>query len=127
MTASVSESKEQAVVIQWFRAQYPRAIILSLPNGSFLAGDAQRRAIQMARMKREGLMVGAADLFVARPIPGGASGLFCEMKSLDGRASPAQLAFGKAVVEAGYWYEVCHGADAAITVIRRYMAMASLA
>lgn len=40
---------------------------VAVPNGATLAGDAKKRAIQMANLKRDGLCVGFPDLIVFGP------------------------------------------------------------
>ncbi len=134
-----SESAEQSSVVEWFRTQYPRHTILAIPNGAHLAGDARRRAIAMARMKREGLEPGTADLFIAVPkgligfstIQGdppvnrplfSVGGLWVEMKALDGdKPTDAQQEFGRKMSVAGYTWRCCRGAGEAIAVIKSYM------
>lgn len=116
-----SESQEQVAVVQWFKQQFPRDVIVAIPNGSHLAGDSRRRAIKMHRMKKEGLLPGTADLFVA-VARGGMHGAWWEMKSLDGRPTPEQLSFGIAMRMAGYEWACCYGAADAIERIRAYMA-----
>ncbi len=58
------ESAEQAAFVEWFRLQFPRTIIASIPNGAHLAGDAKDRARQMAKLKWEGLVPGMPDLCI---------------------------------------------------------------
>lgn len=119
-----TESQEQAAVVEWFRLTHPGMIILAIPNGAHLGGDEQQRAIQMARLKREGLEAGAADLLVAVPrfdTTPPSAGLWLEMKSLSGKPSAEQLAFGDRVRLAGYEWGCCRGAEQAIRLIRTYL------
>jgi hypothetical protein len=115
-----SEHQEQVAFIQWMRAQYPRVVVVAIPNGAHLAGDARVRAIKMRKLKDEGFRAGTSDLFIAEP-RNGMAGLFLEMKSLTGRPSPEQIAFGAEVLRAGYHFAVCRGADEAIDAARRYL------
>jgi hypothetical protein len=118
-------------VVAWFRTQYPRHTILAIPNGAHLAGDARARAIKMARMKREGLEPGTADLLVPVPVfvvsagivaGFSSAGLWIEMKALDGdKPTDAQQEFGRKMGAAGYTWRCCRGAAEAIAVIKRYM------
>ena len=49
------------------------------------------------------------------------SGLFLEMKKLDGRPSEDQLAFGLSMQEEGYAWEVCYGWEHGVSVIKAYL------
>ena len=59
-----TESQEQVAFIHWFRLQFPKMLIFSIPNGAYLAGTPGQRAAQMARLKAEGLVKGIPDLFI---------------------------------------------------------------
>lgn len=120
---TIKETVEQVKVVSWFKWQY-RALgncLFAIPNGSVLAGDKKQRAIQMARLKREGVLPGVADLFlmVGRQ---GRHGLFIEMKRKEGgKLSLAQKNFLTAAQNQGYQAVVCAGADEAINVIKDYL------
>lgn len=115
-----SEHQEQSAVVRWFRFQYPKLKLISIPNGSHLAGDIKQRAIKMRRMKEEGLEPGAYDLFLMAP-NGKWAGLFIEMKSSSGRVSPEQKAFGEYAITMGYDARVCYGQDEAKLAIQDYL------
>lgn len=79
----MSESKEQQLLVQWFRYQYPDKIIFAIPNAQ-LAG-----ASRLQKYKNEGLLPGVSDLFIAVPTHSlqgfgeknnAYAGLFLEMK-----------------------------------------------
>lgn len=75
------ESKEQILFIQWCKRnqeQYPKLKkIFAIPNGGL------RHIATASRMKLEGVKPGVPDLFL--PVASrGFSGLFIEMKRLDG-------------------------------------------
>src|SRR5690606_22179997 len=53
--------------------------LYAIPNGSHLAGDARRRAIQMRRLKEEGLTEGVSDVHFTLP-RGGFHSLYLEFK-----------------------------------------------
>lgn len=117
------ETVEQTTVVSWFRVQHRKIAdcLFSIPNGSVLAGDKKQRAMQMARLKREGVLPGVADLFlmIAKQ---GHHGLFIEMKRKDGgKLSLAQKNFLSAALNQGYQAVVCTGADEAINVIKDYL------
>lgn len=111
-----SEAQEQAAVVQWWRIQYPRHanLLFHIPNGGL------RNKIVAVHLKREGVVRGVADMFLAMPCRD-IHGLFIEMKrAKGGRQTPEQKAFEELVMEQGYLYHVCHGSAAAISVLRAY-------
>ena len=117
----MTESKQQQLLIAWFKLQYPGKIIFSIPNGAMLGG-ANRALIGKIR-KREGLLKGVSDLFV--PIPNKKyCGLFIEMKNIGAtrcKVSEDQRWFLDEMNTAGYKAEWCAGFDAAREVIIDYM------
>ena len=100
-----SEHIEQAEFVSWFRKTYPGTIIFAIPNGG------ARSKSQGARLRLQGVLAGVFDLMVPE------WHLWIEMKRQDGRLSPAQTAFGKAMLEAGYQCMVAYGCDDAIEQI----------
>ena len=129
-----TEHQEQVAVIDWFNSYGPTKgisprLLIAIPNGSILAGDARMRAIQSHRLKREGMRVGMPDLFLA--VPGTwYHGLFIELKRT-GWTAPKS---GKAKTHIDHQYTMlqllelkqyravlCVGADAAISTIRGYL------
>jgi len=73
-----SEHQEQAAFVEWFKHQFSGVRILSIPNGASLAGDSLKRAMQMGRLRAEGLSPGAPDLLIP------AWNLWVEMKRKSG-------------------------------------------
>lgn len=125
-SAEPFESQEQISVVEWWNLVsksygLPRWCLYSVPNGGVLRGDAVQRAIQMARLKKEGLRTGAPDLVldVAR---GTCHGLRLELKRLTlGTQSDEQKDFAAYYAQAGYQYVLCRGAEAAIKTIKEYL------
>lgn len=130
-----SESQEQIAVCQWW-ASYCRTkglderLLFAVPNGGHLAGDSKQRAIQMARMKREGLRPGAPDLILAKvrwanlvSVSGVMqfAGLYIELKSKTGKLSKEQIEFAALLRHQGYNAICCVGADEAIRAIKAYI------
>ena len=115
---------EQAVLVQWARlkqVKWPELVLLfAIPNGGYLAGNIGQRAAQAARLKAGGMCKGVPDfcLPVAR---GGFHGLYIELKSGKGRATPDQKWWIEALKEQGYRAEVCQGWQAGTAVITEYM------
>lgn len=142
-----TESQHQTAVIDWFNHYAPTRgidprLLFSVPNGSVLAGDARHRAIQMARLKREGLRAGCPDLFLAiakdsSQIPdrlnpkvkytmtryGGPifNGLFIELKRVGGKPTAAQLDYATLLRNQRYDVIIAEGADEAIRAITAYL------
>ena len=121
----MSESTEQKAVISWFNIQYPklRGCLFSNCNGAVLSGGKVARAIQMNRLKAEGLKCGVSDLFLAVPVNGFA-GLWIEMKDIKKKisdVSPAQQAHIDQMIKMGYGAVWCAGAKQAIDTINGYL------
>jgi len=60
--SKATENQEQRALFQWIRR-----IAYSIPNGSVLAGDGKKRAMQMNMLKSTGLLVGCPDICVPLP------------------------------------------------------------
>lgn len=132
------EAEEAAAFISWCRMQRwhgtPLAdLILHIPNGAHLAGTPRQRAAQMARLKAQGLQVGAPDYFLPIPVvrvteEGGAKihreshGLFLELKRQEkGTVSPEQAAYHDRLRREWYEVKVCRGWVAAASAVTRYL------
>jgi hypothetical protein len=109
------ESITQRAAVSWFRYQYPNLLLFAIPNGG------ARSNIEAAIMKGEGVLAGAADLFLSVP-NGRFHGLYIEMKSCKGRQSACQKKFQEKAESQGYGYEVCRSLDEFIEIINRYTA-----
>lgn len=115
---------EQSAFYRWTvyqRGRFPDlAMIYAIPNGAKLSGSPGRRAAQWARLEKEGVRKGIPDycLPVAR---GGFHGLYIELKSGNGRATPEQREWCIELRQQGYRAEVCKGWQAAAAVVTEYM------
>jgi len=99
----ISESSEQQKVVSYFRTLYPWILIFAIPNGGL------RNPAEAARLKKEGVLAGVADLFIAEP-RGNYHGLFLEMKKKKGSyLSVKQKDFRSQVEKRGYKFEVGRG------------------
>lgn len=78
-----------------------------VPNGATLGGDARKRAIQMANLKRDGLCVGFPDLIVFGPNRIG----FIEVKLEGEYATEQQMAVEMWLSDLGHKYAVCRSLD----------------
>lgn len=121
-----SESALQAQCVAWFKAQYKHVIIFAIPN-------AAKRSFRLAaKMKREGMVSGIPDLFVAK----GAiefsrvmckedeefHGLFIEMKRTPkDKTTDNQNHYLQKLQEAGYKTAVCHSFEEFQKVTKEYL------
>ena len=112
------EHEEQVKLFKWTAdavGRYPElALLFAVPNGG------RRDKVTGARLKAEGVKAGVPDVWlpVARC---GFHGLVIELKAGDGRPSPAQKAWLKALDEQGMLAVVCRGAAAAKRVLWQYL------
>lgn len=125
-TLYTDESDIQQAFVFWFSVAYKEHFdnLVSIPNGAHMAGakviKGKRVNVQAARMKREGMKAGAADLalFLMR---GGYGALFIEMKTPTGRASEEQIQFGRTMIKSGYAYVICKGRNEAEKAVNDYV------
>ena len=112
------EHVEQAALFRWAefaRARLPELTLLhAIPNGG------HRHKATAARLKAEGVKRGVPDLClpVAR---NGAHGLYIELKTERGKATPEQLGWIRALRRQGYAAEVCRGWESARSMIEHYL------
>ena len=108
-----------------------------VPNGTQLAGTGQRRAIQMANLKVQGLRPGVSDMVIAYPIWDSIAGqcrypgAYIEMKRVrEAYAGPAavracvrkeQVDWLMLMCSVGYWVAIAYGAEEFKTLIGMYM------
>lgn len=111
---SKSESSEQTVLVARVRNFHPDLVFMSIPNGG------KRDPRVAAQMKREGVLPGAPDLFLAEPRLG-SHGLFIEMKKIGGRTSDNQDVVIDRLRAKGYQVLVCEGADEAYSALLLYV------
>lgn len=111
-TYQPSEDQEQEAVINY--CDFKKILVVHIAN------EGKRSVAYAARLKRIGMRKGFPDLFF--PIPSGKyHGLFIELKSMNGRATPAQRWWIAELSARGYRAVICKGADAAIQEINSYM------
>lgn len=149
------EAAEQRLAWAWLATIYPRVSGTSdsdinalkeptlqdysymVPNGTQLAGTGQRRAIQMANLKVQGLRPGVSDMVIAYPIWGSGygnclyPGAYIEMKRVrEAYAGPAaisacvraeQLDWLKRMASVGYWVAVAYGAEEFKALVGTYL------
>lgn len=112
------ESDTQCACVRWFRLQYPEfhPLLFAVPNGG------ARNLREGARLKREGVVAGVADLILLMP-RGGFHALCIEMKTDEGHQSKEQKAWQKAVEEQGAKYVVCRSFDDFYNVVTNYISV----
>ena len=108
------ESEIQRICVSWFRLQWPKHTIMSIPNGG------RRGKIEASILKGEGMLAGVADLFLMYPSRSHC-GLWIEIKTPAGRQSESQKAFEKKAIENGYKYVIIRDLDSFIQTINEYL------
>ena len=118
----MTELQHQQCVIKWgqqpgVRAKYPElAMLFHIPNERYCT------PIQGKQLKRAGVRSGVPDLCL--PVPSGRyHGLFIEMKTDTGRAGEAQRWWVQRLNAAGYFAQVCHGWEAAVSMLEWYLSL----
>jgi hypothetical protein len=107
------ESRFQQACVTWFRLQYPNKIIFAIPNGS------KRNIITATILKREGVLKGIPDLFIAEPMYN-YSGLFIEMKHGKNKPSKEQVEIMDKLRQRGYKVELCYTFDSFVRIVNDY-------
>lgn len=114
----MTEFQHQYTLMQWAlasRKKYPELKLLHhIPNGG------TRDVIEGKNLKRAGVKKGVPDLCL--PVPRGPyHGLYIEMKTETGKATPEQTWWIEELNGQGYFCEVCHGWKNAVRVIEWYL------
>jgi rhodanese-related sulfurtransferase len=91
------------------------ALLYAVPNG----GHRSKSVAQ--QLKEEGVRPGVPDYFLAVPMPP-YHGLYIELKTLKGKPSPEQKQWLQLLNDQGYLAVIAKGADAAIAILREYLA-----
>jgi hypothetical protein len=115
-----SEHQSQCMVISWWRLactgyQLPEFALFAIPNGG------ARDPITGSRLKAEGVRPGIPDLMLAVK-RGDYGGLAIEMKKIGNQTNPTQKKVLAYLNHAGYAWDVCWTAEAAIATIKHYLA-----
>ena len=116
----VSEWTDQNNVIEWFYLQYPKELIIKIPN------DLIRSPLQGVFNRRNGLVAGVPDLLVAA-IRCSFGAMFLEMKRAKavgkrrGYISENQQKIMELLRAKGYHCVVAYGFEDAANAIKSYM------
>lgn len=107
----MTEHEHQCAFFKWMRLQYPNVVAFAIPNGG------QRHKAVAVKLKREGVLKGIPDVFIADGRPG----MFIEMKADKGSLSDHQKERIGELAMAGYVVAVCHGWEQARESVIKYM------
>lgn len=121
-----SEWREQAMLCKAWAEYAPLIgldvrLLYAVPNGAFLQGNAQDRAVRASMMKSAGMRSGVPDMVLAVARKGYHS-LYGEVKALDGSVSPEQKEVHALLVRQGFCVQVWYGAARGFDRIREYLA-----
>lgn len=121
-----SEDYECQCLMRWASFQRWKTyrlsdVLIMIPNGAYLGGDAKQRAITMGKMKRTGFKAGVFDYLL--PIPTDvAPGLWLEMKRRQlGVISLEQSQFRQLMLELGWATAIAKGWEEAKEAITNYL------
>lgn len=111
-----NESDIQIACVSWFRLSHPNLspLLFAVPNGGV------RNVVTAARLKKEGVVAGVADLLLLVP-RSGCHGLCIEMKAKEGRQQKTQKEWQRHVEAQGYRYVVCHSFDDFFDAVKSYL------
>jgi hypothetical protein len=114
-----NESKLQSSCVKYFRYNYRDLVLYSIPNG----GLRERRNASI--LKREGVLPGVPDLFLAHA-SNGYYGLYIELKVGKNRLTDHQRRVIEKLEKENYKVAVCYTLDDFITAIREYLGEATI-
>lgn len=118
LTEGQTESDIQQSCIRWFSFKYPHlaqdGVLFHIPNEGIRLGG------MGARIRREGVVRGVADLCLCIP-RGGYGALYIEMKKPNRYQSPEQKKWQAAVEKHGNRYVVCKSLTEFIETINGYL------
>ena len=111
----MTEHQIQSAVVDYAR-HHPllRDYYFAIPNGG------SRHPAEAANLKRQGVLAGVPDTFLALP-SGHYHGLFIECKSILGKLTAAQKNIIPKLKDAGYRVEVVKEPLHAINIINQYL------
>lgn len=110
------EHNIQVGCINWFRYQYPylSKVLFAIPNGSL------RDKITAKNLKDEGVTSGVADLILLKGNKH-YGGLCIEMKTPQGKQSPAQKDWQEEAEKNGNKYVICRSIEDFMKEIKNYL------
>ena len=99
--------------LRWFHPEL-NDLVMAIPNGAPVS------ARQRMYLVAEGMLAGAPDLFIAKPVKP-YHGLFLELKTEKGVVSEAQKRVQIALKESGYRVTTVHGFEEAYDAVMCYL------
>jgi hypothetical protein len=108
------ESALQRACLKYFRLKYPNILIFAIPNGG------KRDIITASIMKREGVIRGIPDLFIAYP-NGKYSGMFIELKVGNNKPTKHQKEIMQMLEKAGYYVTICYTINEFMKEVNNYL------
>lgn len=108
------ESKLQQACVRWFRLEYPKLVLYSIPNGG------TRHQKEVAKIKAEGVLSGVPDLFLMKANRG-FHGLYIEMKYGSNKPTDNQIDFMQKAKAEKYAVSVCYSFDEFVSVVKGYL------
>lgn len=113
-----TEHEEQKMIISWAKRHYILSnLLIAIPNGG------KRSMLTGLRLKKEGVMPGVSDLFLAYPNKG-YHGLWIELKRRNAPPSAlldSQKAWLEKMIKFGYAAHVARGFDEAKKILEDYL------
>jgi hypothetical protein len=97
-----------------------RDFVFAIPNGMHVAGDARKRAIYVAALKRQGLTPGVSDIFVSLPNEV-YHGLYLELKFGNNPMSAEQVDFQDRMSKALYAVGEARTLERAKEIVGKYL------
>lgn len=113
----ISEASLQSSCIKWFRGKYPKLwnILFAVPNGG------GRNPVEGANLKRQGVVMGVADLILLIPKKGVGGVLCLELKVGYNKQSEFQKNFEKIATSFGNEYVIVRTLEEFSNVVDKYI------
>jgi len=119
---ALSEARHQSYVLKWSRQPSVREKWPELSLLYHIKNETQEGAARVAVDKNMGVKKGVPDLCL--PVARGRyHGLYIEMKTGKGRATPEQNWWIEHLSQQGHFAEICHGWESAVKVLEWYLSL----
>lgn len=110
------EHRIQTVMVDWFRAKYPKMQhnLFAVPNGG------RRDAVTGAMLKAEGVLAGVADLILLKSNRNYGA-LLIETKTRKGKQRDSQKEWESKITKDGYKYVIVRSLDDFMREVKSYL------
>jgi hypothetical protein len=108
------EAALQRSCVTWFRKQYPKLLLIAIPNGG------KRSKIEAAIMQGLGVTAGVPDLVLLKRTDSWGA-LFIEMKADKGKLTDKQRLMHDDLLRAGYAVTTCRSLNDFMENIKYYL------